>query len=178
MKNNYYLIFIAFVYLHLGAQEPVRYDTIKSNELEWREQASKMNLSAAEREEYIRFRRSLTFFKAVKASGEDVHSESVADASPKPAAGGKGLGNGGTVQALTCNNVDFELGSTSGWTLTNGYHPNSTITPACCPSAGAVNAITSGAGTDPFGGFPVVYPGGGAFSLRLGDSNTGAHADR
>src|SRR5256885_1158057 len=101
MKNKHYLIFVIFVYIHLDAQEPVRYDTIRSNEKEWREQAAKMHLSAAEREEYIRFRRSLTFFKAVKASGGDAHSESVSDASPKPVAGGKGLGNGGAVQALT-----------------------------------------------------------------------------
>ncbi|MES2514645.1 MAG: PKD domain-containing protein, partial [Bacteroidota bacterium] len=55
-----------------------------------------------------------------------------------------------TVQA-PCTNVDFETGTTAGWTV----------------SGDAV--IKSGAGTDPFGGFPVVCPGG-SFSMQLGNN--------
>ncbi len=51
-------------------------------------------------------------------------------------------------QPSGCGNVDFEAGNTSGWT-TAGYAQ-----------------ITSGAGTDPYGGFPVVFPGGN-YSLKL-----------
>src|SRR5687768_9972400 len=39
------------------------------------------------------------------------------------------------------------------------------------------HVITSG-GNDPFGGFPMVCPGGGAHSLRLGNSNMNYGADR
>ncbi|MES2411394.1 MAG: PKD domain-containing protein, partial [Bacteroidota bacterium] len=50
-----------------------------------------------------------------------------------------------------CTNIDFETGTTAGWTTTGDA------------------VIRSGAGTDPFGGFPVVAPGG-AFSLQLGNN--------
>lgn len=51
-------------------------------------------------------------------------------------------------QPSGCNNIDFESGNISGWSV-SGYHQ-----------------IMSGTGTDPHGGFPVVYPGGN-FSLKL-----------
>jgi trimeric autotransporter adhesin len=53
---------------------------------------------------------------------------------------------------VACTNIDFEQGNTSGWTITGS------------------NAITSGTGLDPFGNFPVVYPGGN-YSLQLSDNN-------
>jgi gliding motility-associated-like protein len=55
-------------------------------------------------------------------------------------------------QPAGCNNVDFESGNTTGWTVTGD------------------NQIMTG-GTDPYGGFPRVFPGGTA-SLRLNDDNT------
>jgi gliding motility-associated-like protein len=36
----------------------------------------------------------------------------------------------------------------------------------------------TGTGLDPYGGFPVVAPGGGNYSLRIGNSSTGAQAER
>lgn len=36
----------------------------------------------------------------------------------------------------------------------------------------------TGNGTDAYGGFPVVSPGSGNYSLKLGNSNTGAEAER
>ena len=33
-------------------------------------------------------------------------------------------------------------------------------------------------GTDPYGGFPKVAPGGGTYSVRLGNNGTGAQAER
>lgn len=53
----------------------------------------------------------------------------------------------------TCGNLDFEDGNINGWTTTGDFQ------------------IMSGTGLDPFGGFPVVCPGGN-FSLRLNDNNT------
>lgn len=56
-------------------------------------------------------------------------------------------------QPAGCNNVDFEANNTSGWTVTGDF------------------AVTSGAGLDPFGNFPVVFPGG-LHSLQLNNNNT------
>ncbi len=75
-----------------------------------------------------------------------------------------------------CVNADFETGNFSGWVRSSGYHPLFNAA-GCCPNAGGQQLITSGAGVDPFGGFPVVFPGGN-FSLRLGNSGTGGEADR
>lgn len=75
-----------------------------------------------------------------------------------------------------CINADFETGNFSGWNRSSGYHPLFNAA-GCCPNAGGQQLITSGAGVDPFGGFPVVFPGGN-FSLRLGTSGTGGEADR
>lgn len=69
----------------------------------------------------------------------------------------KGPGNNSALsqgnQPVGCNNIDFEQNSTSTWSVTGDF------------------AIMNG-GTDPFGNFPCVYPGGGNFSLRLNDNNT------
>lgn len=72
-------------------------------------------------------------------------------------------------------NIDFELGNTSVWSYFTG-----TCCPISTPTPGLVagrHTLTSGAGVDPFGGFPIVAPGGGSFSLKLGNSNTGAEAE-
>ncbi|MGZ4038073.1 MAG: hypothetical protein ACXVPQ_09625, partial [Bacteroidia bacterium] len=54
-------------------------------------------------------------------------------------------------QPAGCSNVDFESGNTTGWTVTGDF-----------------SMVTSG--TDPYGGFPKVFPGGTA-SLKLNDDN-------
>ena len=74
-------------------------------------------------------------------------------------------------------NIDFELGNLSNWQFYTG---------SCCPiNANNLTApinnrhtLTFGAGVDPFGGFPIVAPGGGSYSLRLGNANTGAQAEK
>lgn len=53
----------------------------------------------------------------------------------------------------SCGNLDFEGGNTAGWAIAGDYQ------------------LMSGTAVDPFGGFPVVGPGGN-FSLRLNDNNT------
>ncbi len=76
----------------------------------------------------------------------------------------------------SCTNIDFEQGSLTGWTASTGYHPlfNSM---GCCPLIGGSQAITAGSNIDPYGLFPTVCPGGN-YSLKLGDSIIGGHADR
>ncbi len=79
--------------------------------------------------------------------------------------------------AQTCpSNVDFELGNFTNWYLYRG---------SCCPintpttgTSSGRHTITSGSATDPYGGFPIVAPGGGSYSLKLGNSSTGAQAER
>jgi gliding motility-associated-like protein len=80
-----------------------------------------------------------------------------------------------TIQA-GCTNIDFESGNLGGWTLSQGYHPLYNAS-GCCPTAGGAQAIMSGNGVDPCGGFPLVAPGG-VFSVRLGNNGTGGFADQ
>ena len=82
-----------------------------------------------------------------------------------------------TTNAGTCSNVDFETGTFSGWTRSTGYNPL-TNSIGCCSSPNGDQTIMSGSGTDPYGGFPVVYPGSGSYSLRLGSTAIGGLADR
>lgn len=72
-------------------------------------------------------------------------------------------------------NIDFELGNFTNWKLFTG---------TCCaintPTSGIVagrHTITSGTANDPYGGFPIVSPGGN-YSLKLGNNSTGAQAER
>ena len=80
-----------------------------------------------------------------------------------------------------CNNIDFEAGTFGGWTGGIGYNSNSntalTVTSPVITTLG-MNSIetscsfhtlmTAAGGTDPWGGFPVVDPGGGTYAVRLG----------
>jgi gliding motility-associated-like protein len=81
-------------------------------------------------------------------------------------------------QTVSCpTNIDFELGNFTNWRLYTG---------TCCaintPTlSGPVtnrHVITSGTAVDPFGGFPIVSPGSGSYSMRLGNSGTGSQAER
>lgn len=80
-------------------------------------------------------------------------------------------------QPLQCpDNIGFENGNLNNWTFATGR---------CCPVfMGTPSApvpgrhdLISTAGTDPYGGFPTIAPGGGNFSLKLGNSNVGAQAE-
>ncbi|MEO7082456.1 MAG: hypothetical protein ABIY71_13055, partial [Flavobacteriales bacterium] len=84
----------------------------------------------------------------------------------------------GWSQTSSCPNSGFDGGNFSGWTGGTGY---------CCPISIGNNVIVagrhtimSGPGTDPNtdGAIPVVAPGGGAYSARLGNRNTDAEAER
>lgn len=74
-------------------------------------------------------------------------------------------------------NVDFELGNTSMWNYFVG---------SCCPintptpTAAITNrhTLTSGTGWDRYGLFPVVAPGGGSYSMRLGNDSVFSDAEK
>ena len=80
------------------------------------------------------------------------------------------------------DNIDFETGTTNVWSYYIG---------SCCSGAGAIimgttpvapianrHRITSGSTTDPYGGFPIVAPGGGSYSMKLGNSGVNYQAER
>ncbi|WP_276134123.1 gliding motility-associated C-terminal domain-containing protein [Polluticoccus soli] len=81
-------------------------------------------------------------------------------------------------QTVSCPpNIGFENGNFTNWQLFTG---------TCCPIVannltGALanrHVLTSGSAVDPYGGFTVVAPSSGVYSLKLGNSNTGSQAER
>jgi gliding motility-associated-like protein len=90
-------------------------------------------------------------------------------------------GNHPSVLTSACNNIDFENGNFTGWTGKIGYNSNSngalTVTSTTISTAGVNSAetscsfhtlMTAAGGTDPYGAFSVVDPGGGTYAVRLG----------
>lgn len=83
-----------------------------------------------------------------------------------------------TAQSGGCPNLGFEQGDFSHWEGGIGF---------CCPInvGGSIiiperQTIMSGSGTDPYtdDAISVVAPGGGSYSVRLGNPLTGAEAER
>lgn len=74
-------------------------------------------------------------------------------------------------------NINFEQGSLSNWTFDTavnyGYLAN-VGTSGPLPNR---HVLTSGSGTDPYGGFPVVDPQGGSYSLKLGNDDVNKRVD-
>ncbi len=131
----------------------------------WNAYADKLHLNAAEKEEFI-------------ASHKKNNSVFLQQQSAPAPVSGQRSGSPNSTLAGNCINIDFESGNLSNWVATKGYNPLYTgNTSGCCLNPGGQQAIMSGAGLDPAGGFPVVCPGG-TYSLRLGSSATGGLADR
>ena len=69
-------------------------------------------------------------------------------------------------QAVYCPpNIDFENGNYGYWKFFRG-----TCCPISTPTAGQAvgrHTLTSGPALDPIGGFPILAPGGGSYSLKL-----------
>jgi len=87
-------------------------------------------------------------------------------------------------QAVTCPpNIDFSFGNLNNWYCWTGTSSAGVTTPiftGATYTGPVVNRheITSGLGTDPYGGFSVTAPSGGLFSAKLGNNSTGAEAER
>lgn len=67
-----------------------------------------------------------------------------------------------------CSNPDFENGTLSGWTATQGQNNNSSTMAGCCPNTTSQIVVVT-PGTDP--NVPAIQrvpPGGGNFACRLG----------
>jgi gliding motility-associated-like protein len=91
-------------------------------------------------------------------------------------------------QAVQCPaNIDFENGDLTGWSCYIGLAKASPVGSGIPATMSPINptapvnnhhTLTSGTALDPFGGFPVTAPGGGTYSLRLGNQLPGDSADR
>src|SRR5690606_2372230 len=94
----------------------------------------------------------------------------------------------GYAQQIPCPpNLDFEFGDFTSWEPFIGTaSPGVANPPAPAVPMTVVNnwqgglgviagrhTVTSGTGTDYYGGFPVVAPGGGSHSLKLSDAAGG-----
>jgi uncharacterized protein YjdB len=89
------------------------------------------------------------------------------------------LGSYLTAVAQCPTNIDFETGTYANWVYyrgTVGTGPTYTLT-ATAPVPG-MHQLTTGTGTDPYGGFPIVAPGGGSYSFKLGHDTINSPAYR
>jgi len=165
MKTKIYLT----AFLAIIIQGMVQSQTPANQPLEytpeyWAGYATKLNLNPAEKAEFLQAKQNATIKKNPQYLNSPYNSKN-----PNS--------NQNQVQAVGCNNIDFETGNTQGWTLTSGFHPIFNAS-GCCPTMGGQQAIVgANTGFDPFGGFPVTAPGGN-FSMRLGNNLTGGQADR
>ena len=71
-----------------------------------------------------------------------------------------------------CTNPDFENGTISGWSATQGPNQNSLTMAGCCPAVTSQAVIVS-PGVDPnIGALQMVPAGGGNFACRLGPTGS------
>lgn len=137
------------------------------NESFWNGYADKLQLGPKEREEFI------SAHKRDQSPAPAVSPQAIQLA---PQVNNKIINPNNSIFAGPCVNADFELGDMTGWVRSCGFHPGYNPL-GCCPNPNGQQTIMTGAGNDPFGGFPLVYPGG-SFSLRLGNSGVNGQADR
>lgn len=74
-------------------------------------------------------------------------------------------------------NIDFEYGNFTNWTCYTGTCCP-IVTPTTTPPVNGRHNIMSGATTDYYGGFPIVSPGGGSYSARVGYDTNGLRAEK
>lgn len=86
-----------------------------------------------------------------------------------------------TIQAQPCpSNIGFEQGTLDGWQCYTGANRglNNPVTWVAGPAIPGRHSIMSGSGMDLYGGFPVVAPDGGNYSLKLGNNMIGAETEK
>src|SRR4051812_1250245 len=78
-------------------------------------------------------------------------------------------------QSFVPSNIDFELGTTANWTFYRGSVATGHIYTFTSGAAVAgLHTITSGSGTDHFGGFPIVDLGLHSLKLAFDTANNNA----
>ncbi len=89
--------------------------------------------------------------------------------------------NAAKAQAGLCpSNLDFEQGDFTGWVCEAGNVNGSGIvnTTPTLPIPGRHTIISAAtAGTDPYGGFPMLCPNGSGYSVKLGNNGGGNQAE-
>ena len=76
-------------------------------------------------------------------------------------------------------NVDFEAGNLNSWSCyTSVNNGTGSYFWTATPPISTRHAITSGTAVDPFGGFPIVAPGGGTYSLKLGNNDVNSQMEQ
>ncbi len=93
-------------------------------------------------------------------------------------------------------NIDFSMGNFTNWKCYTGTSISGTpatgpyftspvlsgpiggTAPGGASPATSRHAITTGSDTDYYGGFPIVAVGGGTYSMRIGNDDIGAQAER
>ncbi|MBS1775960.1 MAG: gliding motility-associated C-terminal domain-containing protein [Bacteroidetes bacterium] len=75
-------------------------------------------------------------------------------------------------------NLDFELGNLSYWNFYIGSCCPINTPTLTTPISGRHTLQSSATTLDPYGNFPTVAPGGGNYSLKLGNSNVNYEAER
>jgi len=99
-----------------------------------------------------------------------------------------------TAQVYCPPNIDFENGDLSQWNFYTGTYSTATlvlspptpVAPIACRHTltsatgliGCTTPVASVGPIDEYGGFPVLAPGGGSYSFKLGNKSTGAQAER
>lgn len=137
------------------------------NEAFWNGYADKLQLNVKDREEFI------SSHQRSYSTTPVVDPQAIQQNQP---IGNKLINPNNLIFAGPCVNADFELGNMTGWVRSSGFHPGYDPL-GCCPNPNGQQSIMTGAGNDPYGGFPLVYPGGN-FSLRLGNDALNGEADR
>ena len=80
-------------------------------------------------------------------------------------------------------NIDFEYGSFANWQCYTGLFSSPGLsvllsTPTASPPVNGRHNIMTGAGTDYYGAFPIVDPGGGSYAARIGYDTNLQRAER
>ncbi|MBL7930363.1 MAG: PKD domain-containing protein [Bacteroidia bacterium] len=184
-KNYFILVLNLLIILPLASQVkkfPIQKDTTGFNFSYWGAYAEKNNYTPAEKDEFVEGKRNEYLREKGYIKEEHEHDDNliwVPINNTQSSQNSSGKYSQNTINAGPCVNIDFESGTFNGWTLLRGYNPLYNPTIGCCSTTQTPIdiAIVTG-GTDPFGGFPRVYPGGGSFSARVGSSATGGFADR
>ncbi|WP_317897331.1 PKD domain-containing protein [Aurantibacillus circumpalustris] len=180
MKVKIYLFFLlnicVFGVTFSQNTKPTQVDSGFFNYAYWNGLADKLHFSGKDRIEFIEGqKREFALEMEHLAEGHSHEKINRSDIVwvPAPFVPTKGYGQN-TTNGTLCNNVDFENGNMNGWRRSTGFHPSWST--GCCLTPNGNQAIMTG-GTDVYGGFPKVFPGG-SFSVRLGDSLVGKIADR
>src|SRR4051812_33666792 len=170
----YCLIILFFLFTEfISAQTNLfKIDSVPFNTSYWNGVADKKQLAGEERKEFISAHKR-TAGEEPQPSIQQKYDIQVYNFS---STNSKGKSQNNTTLAGPCTNIDFEAGNMSGWTRSSGFHPGYNAT-GCCPNTNGQQVIMTGTGVDPYGGFPVVFPGG-SFSVRLGNNGVNGQADR